>query len=280
MASMGAPDPRLNTQGNMHYVLQQQLRGYARTDPPATRVKPIPFTLLTYTVTNAITEMDIATADLAIIGFFFLLRPGEHTYSSPTADSHPFRLCDVVFRLGASTFSAATGDPALISRATFVALTFTKQKNGTENEVVGHAKSGHTTTCPVLALIRRCLHLRSHDTAPTTPLCTVFLPSHPATFITPSLLTAHLRRSATILFSSLGFAPLDVSARSLRAGGAMALLCAQVDSNVIKLIGRWRSDEMLRYLHLQSYPQMRNLAPLMAHGGQFRNNAPVPEPPL
>jgi hypothetical protein len=274
MASMGSPDPRLNAQGQIHYVLQQQLRGYARMDPPATRVKPIPFPLITYVVTNSITVLDNATADLAVIGFFFLLRPGEHTSSSALADSHPFRLCDVVFRLGATTFSAATGDPNDISRATFVALTFTKQKNGTENEVVGHARSGHVSTCPVLALIRRCLHLRHHNAAPTTPLCTVYQHPPVATYITPSMLTAHLRRAAIILFPTLGFDPKNISARSLRAGGAMALLCAQVDSNVIKLIGRWRSDEMLRYLHLQSYPQMRHMAPLMASGGTFHNNAP------
>ena len=123
--------------------------------------------------------------------------------------------------------------------------------------------------CPVLALIRRCLHLRQHHSPPTTSLCTLFLHPTLPTPITPAMLTTHLRRSATILFPTLGFNPTNVSARSLRAGGAMALLCAQVDTDVIKLIGRWRSDEMLRYLHLQAYPQMRNMAPLMAQGGNF-----------
>ena len=271
MASMGSPDPRLDSRGQLHYVLQQQLKGYSRLDPSVSRVKPIPFPLVDYTAQHAITPLDSATADMAIIGFFFLLRPGEHTRNNPTADSHPFRLCDIVFRLGAFTFSAATGDLTLIQRATFVALTFTKQKNGTENEVVGHARSGHSLTCPVLAIIRRCLHLRHHNAPPTTPLCSLYLHPPAITFITPAMLTSHLRRSASILFPSLGFDPKEVSARSLRAGGAMALLCADVDANVIKLLGRWRSDEMLRYLHLQSYPKMRNMAVLMSSGGRFTN---------
>ena len=261
-------------------MLQQQLKGYARLDAPATRVQPIPFSLLAHSVTYAITPLDRATADMAIIGFFFLLRPGEHTHSSPTADSHPFRLCDITFRIGATTVSAATGNPLLFQRATFVALTFTRQKNGTENEVVGHARSGHSAVCPVLAITRRCLHLRQHHSPPITPLCSVYVNPPTASFITPHLLTLHLRRSATLLFPTLGFDPLHVSARSLRAGGAMALLCAQVDTDVIKLIGRWRSDEMLRYLHLQAYPQMRNMAPLMARGGQFRNHVPPPDPTI
>jgi hypothetical protein len=32
----------------------------------------------------------------------------------------------------------------------------------------------------------------------------------------------------------------------------MALLCAHVDTEIIHLVGRWCSDEMLRYLHVQA----------------------------
>ena len=40
----------------------------------------------------------------------------------------------------------------------------------------------------------------------------------------------------------------------------MALLVAKVDTNVIRLLGRWRSDEMFRYLHLSSEPIMKSFA--------------------
>lgn len=58
----------------------------------------------------------------------------------------------------------------------------------------------------------------------------------------------------------------------------MALLCAKVDPDVIKLVGRWRSDQMLRYLHLQAYPKMHTFSRLMITGGHFSilNNASVP----
>jgi hypothetical protein len=278
MASMGAPDLRLNLQGKLHYILQQQLKGYAREDAPASRVKPIPFLLIDHTVTHASTTFDQATADIAILGFFFLLRPGEHTISSTHSDTQPFRLCDVNFRLGSTTSSAATGDLDLIGHSRFATLTFTKQKNGTENEIVGHARSGHVRTCPVLALIRRTLHLRQHHAPPSTPLCTVFL-NRTSTTISATALTSLLRLSAAVLFPTLGFLPTDISARALRAGGAMALLCAQVDSDVIKLLGRWRSDEMLRYLHLQAYPKMHTFAQLMVANGDFRLLSRPPPPP-
>ena len=38
----------------------------------------------------------------------------------------------------------------------------------------------------------------------------------------------------------------------MQAGGAMALLMARVDTDTIRLEGRWRSDVMLRYLHMRA----------------------------
>ena len=68
----------------------------------------------------------------------------------------------------------------------------------------------------------------------------------------------------------LGFEPKDVTARSLRAAGAMALLCAGVETDMIRLMGRWRSDEMLRYLHLQAEPLMRKYSRLMVAHGNYK----------
>jgi hypothetical protein len=36
----------------------------------------------------------------------------------------------------------------------------------------------------------------------------------------------------------------------------MALRCTNVDKNVISLLGRWSSDEMMHYLHVQDQPVM------------------------
>jgi hypothetical protein len=81
--------------------------------------------------------------------------------------------------------------------------------------------------------------------------------------------TNALRLAAIAQFHLTGLSPADISARSLRAGGAMALLCARVDHNIIRLVGRWRSDEMLRYLHAQAYPLMHTFASSMLTHGTF-----------
>ena len=60
-----------------------------------------------------------------------------------------------------------------------------------------------------------------------------------------------------------GLQPGHVTAKSLRASGAMALLIAQVDQDLIRLIGRWKSDSMLRYLHISALPVLHNHAKSM-----------------
>jgi hypothetical protein len=49
----------------------------------------------------------------------------------------------------------------------------------------------------------------------------------------------------------------------------MALLCADVDSDRIRLLGRWKSDEMLRSLHVQALPVIAPLSTLMVQHGYF-----------
>jgi hypothetical protein len=272
MASFGATDKRLIAPRQMvAYRLKTQLAGYARGDPEPSRVQPASLALVAHGFLHATSALDIATADMAYIAFFFLCRPGEYAATtSVDAQSLPFRLCDVSFTIGARTFSACEGALPDIPIATFVMLTYSNQKNGVRGERVGHGRSGHPASCPVAAIARRVLHLRHASAPPTTPLFTVFSsPTTPPLAVTSSRITSMLRLAATSLQPTLGLDPRTISARSLRAGGAMALLCARVDTDIIRLVGRWRSDEMLRYLHLQAYPLMHTFARQMHSQGSF-----------
>ena len=49
----------------------------------------------------------------------------------------------------------------------------------------------------------------------------------------------------------------------------MALLCAGIDTDLIRLVGRWRSDAMFRYLHAQATPIVKQLAKQMVSHGHF-----------
>jgi hypothetical protein len=272
-ASMGAPDPHMNVHGALDFRLTSLYQAWSNLDAPPSRVKPLPLSLVTHVVTLAHQEdtpAARAAADCLVLGFIFMLRPGEYLgFPNDTLDTL-FRLSDVILWIGARALDLFTCPIADLQDATFVTLTFTRQKNGVRNETIGHGRSHHPTLCSVLCLVSRVLALQrlqapasapinAYGTSPASPLC----------FVQPADLTRRMRL-ALAMFPNPAFAMSDVSARSTRAGGAMALLCAGVDNNRIRLIGRWRSDEHFRYLHMQAQPVMTGISAAMFRGGSFR----------
>lgn len=271
LATLGSPDPRYTVTGKIDFRLQRMLAAYTRLDPPPNRVKPVPIPVLQHIMHQAVRSQavpDLAFADMLCLAFFFLLRPGE--YTGTVSDTQPFLLQDLTLYLGTQRLSPMTAPLEHIRAATFVTLEFTTQKNAVRGEVIGLARSGDPYFCPVTAAARRVTHLRQCQAPPHQPIASS---QHPITHrlhrITSNDLTQTLRQAAIVLGATYGFLPHHVSARSLRASGAMALLCANVDTDRIQLIGRWRSDEMLRYLHVQAEPVMRNFAARMLQGGHF-----------
>ena len=265
--SMGADDPRLNSALATDFRISRMIAAWKREDPPANRVKPIPIAVIRRTAylaqhLPADAELLRATADMIIIAFFFLLRPGEYT-DSPS-ETTPFTLGDVQLAIGNRRLPLDTATDAELGQARTASLTFTTQKNGVENEVIRHFLSGDPYICAVKAITRRVCHLRSHNAPASTPLGRVYTGTASRTqSVTPARITKTLRDVVKHLGSDLGFLPTEVSARSLRAAGAMALLVAKVDTNVIQILGRWRSDEMFRYLHLTAEPIMKHFAAKM-----------------
>ena len=68
---------------------------------------------------------------------------------------------------------------------------------------------------------------------------------------------------------TISFMPQDVSTHSLRAGGAFALLTVRVNLDTIRLIRRWRSDTMLRYLQTNSKSFTDSLSVCMLQHGNY-----------
>jgi hypothetical protein len=253
----------------MDFRLQRMLSAYTKEDPPPNRVKPVPVPVLRRIFHVAATMNDAyfqCLADMIGLAFFFLLRPGEYT-NSPS-DSTPFEFRDVQMFRGQQRLDLATASDAQLLTATFASLTFRDQKNGVKGEVVGLGHSGDPFLSPTKILARRIIHLRNNNAAPTTPLCKYFTATGSKTIL-PKHITESLRDAVTFLGPALGFLPSDVTARCLRAAGANALLCSNVDTDIIRLLGRWRSDEMLRYLHLQAAPLMSDFSRRMLAGGNF-----------
>ena len=109
------------------------------------------------------------------------------------------------------------------------------------------------------------LHITTNCTKSTSALVHHFNSGKWSNFI-PTDISNTLNTSIKSLGTSVGFKDSNVSARFLRAAGTMALLCAGVNNNIIKLIICWLSDKMMRYLHVQAEPIMKNfLAVLVWH---------------
>ena len=62
-------------------------------------------------------------------------------------------------------------------------------------------------------------------------------------------ITAALHFTVAKIGNKYGLAPKNISARSLFASGVIALFLGRVDSNTVKLVGRWQSDKMMKYLN-------------------------------
>jgi hypothetical protein len=213
-----------------------------------------------------------AFANMTCIGFYFLLRPSE--YAGIDAKYSVFTLNDVHLYCGRRKLCLATASEWDIRTATSMRLHFTTQKNQRKGDVIAHSRSEHPFCCPVRAAIRMILTHREWFAATNTPYDgSVRLASYyhrgRRINIRPANITNQLRFAARQLFHETGIDPSSISARSLRAGGAMALLCGKVDSNTIQLLGRWHSDSMLLYLHQEALPVMKNLARKMFAGGSY-----------
>ena len=267
---LGSPDPRKPANGGLiDPRLTRQISGYHKQDPPPARVKPIPIPILRHAQDIATAAGDaesLAAADMMWLAFFFLLRPGE--YTSPSEETHPFRMQDVRLWINQQPLDYRFATDVEFQAVDFVGLEFTTQKNGTKGEVIGHGRSLDPVICPVAAVVRRLRYLRSLEAPSNTFLC-AFKHNNSLKLLASHTITALLRQACLVLGNAYGFTASDISAKSLRASGAMALLNERVDRNVIQLIGRWKSDAMLRYLHIQAHNLMSGFSSLMLEGGNF-----------
>jgi hypothetical protein len=280
LASMGHVDPRLQPSGKLEFRLFRQLSFYNKSDPPHARVKPIPVPILLQTCATARLSSHPASqliADMITLGFFFLQRPGEYAYTA-NPESALFRLQDIHLMVNNRRLNHLTCPDAHLDAATFIGLEFTRQKNGVRGEIIGLGRSGSPSFCPVQAVINRVRHLRLQHAAADTPL---YRYHHQLQWdsLSTSTLTTALRQTVDVMGPHFGLSSCDISIRSLRSSGAMALLCANVDTDRIRLLGRWRSDKMLRYLHVQAFPVVACLAPAMLQHGHFSliPNTPLPQ---
>ena len=83
------------------------------------------------------------------------------------------------------------------------------------------------------------------------------------------MISKNLKTTVGLYGPNLGFEAKYVYTCYLCSTGAMDLLCSGINNGIIKMIGRWRSEEMLRYFHVQAEPLMSNFSRIMLTHGNY-----------
>ena len=280
IADLGQPDPRkqVGGGGQNHPLLTDFIASLKQQDDPSSRSYPANITIIAHLYNILETthpihgRANLVAIYLTVVGFYWLLRPSEYLHTNEAKRSSPFRFCDVTYTTAANATYVAT-DPSLndvtedmISSSS---LTFTDQKNAVRGEQISHSRTDNPDLCPCVCLYRITEHLRAHNADHDTPICTYWDGDGKRQRATSPLITNALRHSAADLESLTGIPPKLLSARSLRPGGATALLCANIDSDVIKLLGRWKSDAMFRYLRAQAHIHSAQFSQKMLNSGRY-----------
>lgn len=262
ISHLGQPDPRkLSIYGASNHTLYTDfISSLRKEDDPSTRAYPANLTIvrqvrevLDFAHPDA-GLLNMAVMDLIIIGYYWLLRPAEFLLSKDEGDgrSQSFRLQDLSIKLDGTHYLASTIslNDEDIARISHVTMTFSDQKNAVKGEQIGHNPTNHPFFCPCKALGRLVQRLRRRNAPADTPLHVFYDSAGRKGAITHTHVTNALRHAARSLERDTGIPYKLLSAKSLRPGGATALLVSGTDPDHIQLLGRWKSDAMLRYLRI------------------------------
>ena len=257
---LGAKDPRLDFSGKQDFRLWRMYSAWKNVDDPPARVEPVPMIILHCDAALCTDcDRDSATIDCIWMAFYFLLRPGEYANASGDA-KHPFRLCDVQYKIGhLHIFDSHLTTVQQCLAGTFVSLTFSTQKNGVKGEKLAHTPTGHPTSCPVRATLRRVAHLIQHNAPPSTPLHVYFDDDGRKRAVSSSMITSLLRTAALTIPGHAGIDVNNIAAQSLRSSGAMSLLLGGMNTD----------NAMFRYLHAHALPLIAGNATMMFQAGHY-----------
>lgn len=115
---------------------------------------------------------------------------------------------------------------------------------GSKTDQDGHGivRSLNPRLCPVYGAVLLLQHAASIGLQPCDPICS----TSQANVLRAEAMLKLIRSAATATRD----APKCFSCHSLRSGGATALLASGVDSTIVMMHGRWRSDVYQRYTRL------------------------------
>lgn len=260
---VGKQSPFLKAEATYLLPIKRCIEGLRRQDaPPVPQLAvPIDVPVQVYRAAHVLqstTPAKQAMGDLALIGFYYLLRSGEYTKPRfaivngrkiSATRTKQFRVKDVGFFKDGKILPRNSSLSVLLT-ADSATLKITNQKSGRMGETIHQETTGELGG--VCALARRVHHILSHGGNGNNLLCdycTNGIWSCISARIEPDLIGNH----------------------SLRAGGAMALKLNNYPDSTIQKIGRWKSSTWLMYMHNQIAHMSSGVASAMSKPLPFLN---------
>jgi hypothetical protein len=132
--------------------------------PSPSRVKPVSILVIVY-ILNLTHSADRKDDEQSI---------SDIEYTGTTTEGAFFCMQDVSLYIGDRRLDTMSASYAELEAATYVAYTFTTQKNGKCGEKMIHSRSSNALCCPIYASIRRIKNIRLHGAKSTAPIASYY----------------------------------------------------------------------------------------------------------
>ena len=242
-------------------ALQEILDSYRNADPPTEKKLPVeadvPELLFDMGYGSNGTVLGKTVGDLTLIAFYYLLRVGEYTTKGSRNESKrtvQFKLEDITFfdRNERGQLRCLPRDATfdLLLGAEGATLKLDNQKNGWKGVCVYQQHNGDPVKCPVRALARRVIHLRTHNATGKDFLSAYWTEDGTRRNATADDISRHLKIAVRLLdYPTRKGIPIErVDTHSLRGGGANALALSGYSDTQIQKMGRWRGVTFKEYI--------------------------------
>jgi hypothetical protein len=236
------------------------LDGFRKADPPTVKQLPVEADVPEFLVKRGLApnarELDHAIGDLTMIAFYYLLRIGEYTTKGARNNSkqtEEFKLVDITFfskdARGQLRCLPRDAPMDLILAAEGATMKLDNQKNGWKGVCVYQECNGDPIHCPVRALGRRYVHLRTHGATDRTVI-SAYYHAGKRFDVTSDHISTALKQAATALeYPLVKGIPIErINTHSLRSGGANALALSGYSDTQIQKMGRWRGATFKEYV--------------------------------
>jgi hypothetical protein len=236
------------------------LDGFRKADPPTTKQlhveAVVPEFLVRLGLSPEARELDRAIGDFTMVAFYNLLHIGEYTTKGTCNNSKQTE----EFKMGDITFFAkdkqgnlcclpwdATED--LIAVAVGATMKLDNQKNGWKGVCVYQESNGYPLNCPIRALGRRYLHLRTYGATKTTMILAYFNEGRRYDVTSEHVSSALKLAAGALEYPTFKGIPIErVNTHFLRSSGANPLALAGYLDTQIQKMGRWQGATFKEYV--------------------------------